>query len=152
MHALSDGETRILRRLGQYQLVEFSLKLYIAGAYAHIKKSLNETIPFDYGYSQVENFPLERLLEVFKRLNRNKELQDRLNGLRTHRNYVAHRALLEMKPAIRELFNLVSGEEKTDIAAAEKEVDECLRLLAGELGLVVPGADNDAASQETPSK
>ena len=144
MHALSVGEARILRLLGQYQLVEFSLKLYIAGAYAHIKKSLDGIIPFDYGYSEVENFPLERLLQVFKRLNRNKDLQDKLNRLKVHRNYVAHRALLEMNPAVRELFNLFAGEEQIDVTAAEAEVNECLLLLAGELGLVVPGASTDA--------
>ena len=65
-----------LRILGSFQLLEFALKAYIGRAYSVIKKSVGERVHFGYSAKDVEEFPLERLLNVFSKLNTNKELEN----------------------------------------------------------------------------
>ena len=83
-----------LHILGYFQLLEFGLKAYIGHAYSTIKKSVGTKVHFDYTAKDVEEFPLERLLSIFSKLNANKELIKRLNKLRAERNHVAHNSLI----------------------------------------------------------
>ena len=55
---------------------------------------VEDHIHFDFSITDVENYPLERLLNIFGKLNGNEELKKRLNKLRSERNYIAHEALL----------------------------------------------------------
>jgi hypothetical protein len=129
----SEHEMLALRALAGFQLLEFSLKLYISAAYQVIRSSLNGALPFDYNYKQIENFPLERLLGVFSRLNSNTSLQSRLSKLPHKRNEVAHKALLYNHDVFRDILGIDIESHAVDLAKMEKEVDECLGLLAGEL-------------------
>lgn len=61
-----------LHILGGFQLLEFALKAYIGRVYSVIKKSVGEELHFDYSAQDVEELPLERLLNI--KLNANGEL------------------------------------------------------------------------------
>lgn len=76
----------------QYQLIEEGLKSYISMAHDVIRAKLPSELHFDYRDSEYESMPLERLLNVFGKLSRNKVLIKQLNALREPRNYVAHKA------------------------------------------------------------
>ena len=119
-----------LRILGSFQLLEFALKAYIARAYSVIKKSVGERVHFGYSAKDVEEFPLERLLNVFSKLNTNKELLSRLNKLRVERNHIAHRSLIvTMGP----MYDPGAIEDKyMEYFWLEDELTECLQLVIEE--------------------
>ena len=85
---------RTIGLLTSFQLLELTLKLYIGTSYDYIHALVQDRIHFDFSVEDVENFPLERLLNVFGKLNGNEELKKRLNKLRQERNYIAHEALI----------------------------------------------------------
>jgi hypothetical protein len=122
-------ELATIRLLGGFQLVEEALKIYITLAYELIQDCLSDKIPFNYTASDVENFPLERLLNTFGKLNRNKELLARLNKLRDIRNHVAHQSLV----AVIGSSESVVGDKISNFLELNNEVLECLRLLIVEM-------------------
>ena len=87
-------KARTVDLLTNFQLLELSLKLYIGTSYDYIHMLVEEHIHFDFSITDVENYPLERLLNIFGKLNGNEELKKRLNRLRRERNYIALEALL----------------------------------------------------------
>lgn len=129
-----------LRILGSFQLLEFALKAYIGRAYSAIKKSVGENVHFDYTAKDVEEFPLERLLNIFSKLNENKVLVSRLNKLRVERNHIAHRSLiLTMGP----MYDPGAVEDKyLEYFWLEDELTECLRLVIDEAHLLKKRSQN----------
>lgn len=125
-------ELATIRLLGGFQLVEEALKIYITLAYELIQDCLNDKIPFNYTASDVENFPLERLLNTFGKLNRNRELLARLNKLRDIRNHVAHQSLV----AVIGSSESVVGDKISNFLELNNEVLECLRLLIVEMRML----------------
>ena len=119
-----------LRILGGFQLLEFALKAYIGQVYITIKKSVGDKVHFGYTAKDVEEFPLERLLNVFSKLNANKELISRLNKLRLERNHIAHRSLIiTMGP----MYDAGAIEDKClEYFWLEDELTECLKLVIEE--------------------
>lgn len=116
--------------LAGFQLVEISLMVYAAAAYEVIKKSLDGRLSFDYGYKDVENMSLERLIGTFARLNGNKKLIGKLRHLVRERNWFAHRGLVAgygigPSPPVSELMPRIEKQRM--------EIKECLNLLAEEM-------------------
>jgi hypothetical protein len=132
-----EKKLQVTRLLGMYQMVEFSLKIYIASAYTLIRNKLDGAIPFEYRYKDIENAPLGRLNGIFAKLNPNADLQKRLGKLIKHRDYIAHRALVEQHDVIRDVLDIGLEEEPIDLSAAESEVDSCLILLSKELEIIL---------------
>lgn len=132
-----------LRILGLFQLLEFCLKSYIGRAYKLISRRMNGKIRFNYSASDVETFPLERLLTIFSKLNANTRLQHRLNKLPDSRNHIAHKSLLvamgtnydveKFKDADESFFNL------------EDEVGECVNLVIEETKILKALQEQDRA-------
>ncbi len=119
-----------LRILGSFQLLEFALKAYIGRAYSVIKKSAGDTVHFGYSAKDVEELPLERLLNIFSRLNTNKELHSRLNKLRVERNHIAHRSLIVTMGS---MFDPGAIEDRyVEYFWLEDELTECLHLVIEE--------------------
>lgn len=127
-------KTATLRILGSFQLLEFALKVYIGSAYSVIKKSIGNKIHFDYCPKDVEEYPLGRLLNVFSKLNANKELISRLNNLRAERNHIAHRSLIvTMGP----MYDIGAVEDKYhEYFWLEDELTDCLKLIIDEARLL----------------
>ncbi len=119
-----------LRILGNFQLLELTLKLYIGRAYEFIQLALNDRMHFGYSIADVESFPLERLLNVFSKLNTNEELQKRLNKLRAQRNHVAHESLLIVAGTNYDVE--VVQERHGEFFHLEDELMECLKLVVEE--------------------
>lgn len=126
-----------LRVLSGFQTLEFSLKIYVAAAYKLIRHKLQGTIPFKYSYKYIKNHPLERLLTIFQQLNDNVELQGRLNKLREGRNHIAHQALLVSHEEFRDILEEDLNENHNNAASLEKELDDCLKLMALELQKII---------------
>ena len=133
-------EPRLLKLLGQFQLLEFSLKLYIYFSHEIIRERVDGLIPFNYTFEQIDTHPLEKLLANFKRLSDNSALQSRLNKLPKKRNEIAHKALLYHHPSLSSLlagiYNLDYLDHLADVGETEKEVESCMDLLAKDLALV----------------
>lgn len=127
-------KTKTLRILGRFQLLEFALKAYIGRAYSVIKKSVGERVYFNYSAKDVEEFPLERLLNVFSKLNGNEGLICRLDKLRVERNHIAHRSLIvTMGP----MYDPSAIEDKyLEYFWLEDELTECLKLVIDEASLL----------------
>ncbi|MDF0377016.1 hypothetical protein GOC95_02210 [Methylophilus sp. YYY-1] len=129
-HARSIYKDRVLRILANFQLLELALKIYIGKSYEFINYLVEGRVHYDFSITDVENYPLERLLSVFGKLNGNQELQKRLNKLKSERNYVAHQALLV---TIGNNLNTDTLHEKArDFFYLEDELMECLKLLTDE--------------------
>ncbi|WP_339777300.1 hypothetical protein [uncultured Methylophaga sp.] len=121
---------RAVGLLTNFQLLELSLKLYIGTAYDYIHMLVEEHVHFDFSVSDVESYPLERLLNVFGKLNGNETLKKRLNRLRNERNYIAHEALLVTIGSNPNMDTLHQKAE--DFFYLEDELTECLNLVTEE--------------------
>ncbi|RZG06785.1 hypothetical protein EXT48_07465 [Pseudoalteromonas sp. CO348] len=121
---------RTVALLTNFQLLELTLKMYIGTSYDYIRMLVSDHIQFDYSVEDVESFPLEHLLNVFAKLNDNKELQKRLNKLRKERNYIAHEALIVTIGSNPNMDTLHKKAE--DFFYLEDELMECLKLLTDE--------------------
>ncbi len=121
---------RTVSLLTSFQLLELSLKLYIGTSYDYIHMLVEDHIHFDFSISDVENYPLERLLTLFSKLNGNEELKKRLNKLRKERNYIAHEALLVTVGSNPNMDTLHKKAE--DFFYLEDELSECLKLVTEE--------------------
>ncbi|WP_394423482.1 hypothetical protein [Vreelandella stevensii] len=138
-------ERQVLQTLSEFQTIEFSLKLYISAVYKIIKSKLDGRISFDYGYKDVENHPLEKLLALFKKHNSNVHLQKRLGKLVSGRNVVAHKALIFSHPEVRDILGGELSEHHESVSSMAGELNECLKLLAVELELVMNLVPNENA-------
>ena len=116
--------------LTNFQLLELSLKLYIGTSYDYIHILVEDHVRFDFSISDVENYPLERLLTLFSKLNDNEELKKRLNKLRKERNYIAHEALLVTVGSNPNMDKL--QKKSQDFFYLEDELSECLKLVSEE--------------------
>ena len=140
---------RAVRVLGTFQMLELSIKIYISAAYHVIRLRLDGEIPFNYDFWHVENFPLEKLLSVFSKLNSNKSLHARLNKLREQRNDVAHRALLYQDNFVRDLLGIDIRARSSSLSSTEKELNSCLELVSEELDLILKKYTSARARRRT---
>jgi hypothetical protein len=126
-----------LRILGNFQLLELTLKLYIGRAYEFIDLALNGRMHFDYSVADVESMPLERLLNIFGKLNGNRELLRRLNKLRAQRNHVAHESLLLI---IGSNYDIGAVQDRhREFFYLEDELAGCLKLVIEEMKILQRG-------------
>ena len=121
---------RVVGILTSFQLLELALKIYIGKSYDLIDHLVKDKVHFDFSIKDIESYPLERLLNLFGKLNGNEKLKKRLNKLRSERNYVAHEALLV---TIGSNPNMETLHKKAkDFFYLEDELSECLQLVAAE--------------------
>jgi hypothetical protein len=121
---------RVVGILTSFQLLELALKMYIGRSYELIGDLVKDKIHFDFSISDIESYPLERLLNLFAKLNANEELKKRLNKLRSERNYVAHEALIV---SIGNNPNMDTLHKKAEeYFYLEDELAECLQLVVAE--------------------
>ena len=84
---------RVADCLGQCQLIELELKLYISQALELIAKFIAGRVPFKMTGTDYKDASLERLIDVFKKLSNNPALQTKLTKFKDERNFVAHKAI-----------------------------------------------------------
>lgn len=132
-----------LRILANFQLLELALKIYVGRTYELIRARVGNRVHFDYSISDVENFPLERLLSVFGKLNGNAGLLKRLNKLRVDRNHVAHESLL-VTMGTKHDKEVVQAKHR-EFFYLEDELSECLKLVLEETETLNRGFSKDEA-------
>lgn len=76
--------------LSTCQLVEHSLKLYLATAHNLIKRKILGQMPYHFSGDDYDELPMRALLRAFNKLNDNSDLQKQLEVFRKERNWVAH--------------------------------------------------------------
>jgi hypothetical protein len=130
-------EEGLLEVLSSFQILELTLKVYIAASYKIIEYKLGGVIPFKYGYSDIENYPLERAIKLFTRLSNNKRLVRALNKLTPIRNEIAHRLVSYRNAEIRELLDIDLESKHISLVSTANALDEVFSLLAVELNRVV---------------
>jgi hypothetical protein len=133
-------------------MLELSLKFYIAAAYKHIRDVLDGQLPFKYGYKDIENFPLERLLGIFAKLSDEQVLLGRLNKLVPKRNLVAHRALVYRHEVITDLLEINTSALLEDLKAVEAELEECQSMLGKIVARMLKLDDDGNSSSSNPSR
>lgn len=133
-------EPRHLRLLGQFQLLEFSLKLYIVYCHEVIRAKLGGVLPFKHSFEQVDGFPLEKLLANYKLLSDNTDLQIRIGKLVKRRNKLAHKNLmlqdLGHTSLVFGIYRVNSCEMLKELSETEREVAVCMEQLAPEIARV----------------
>lgn len=99
-----------------FQFIELALKLYMAETYAIISSRVEGVVPFKYGWKDVENEPLGRLLDQFSKISSDHQLIQELRPLQKERNKLAHQAYV------------LTLEEQSDGDRLEKECARLTRL------------------------
>lgn len=116
-----------MRLLGSFQLLELALKVYVGLSYKIIKTRVEGVIHFDYAENDLDDLPLGRLLNLFRKLNSNAELIARLQKLQAERNHIAHRSLLITMVS---LYDRGAVEDKyIEYSILEDELTECLQAV-----------------------
>lgn len=115
--------------LAGFQLLEASLKDYIAEYYHAIKTMVGTKLPFKYDRADIENSPLGRLCTLFSKLNENEPLIKKIQSIQSHRDKLAHRALaltFDRNISDEEYLKMTHTFEETinDIEIVLKEVRE----------------------------
>ena len=126
---------KILHLLGLFQALEALIKVYIGLCYAVINIKVRDSIAFNYTYKDIDNHPLEKLLTIFKKLNSNNMLCDKLNALRNSRNQLAHKSILLASPSLsQELKETFLGgmDSQIDYEQLQIEVNACIKILIEE--------------------
>jgi len=82
--------------LAGFQLIEASLKDYIADYHDKVRDSLPSGMTYLYSGTDVQDLALGRLVSVFAKLNNNKALIKKLQNLQKERDNLAHRALVKL--------------------------------------------------------
>lgn len=125
-----------LKAISSFQMLEFSLKIYLATTFNIISSKVGDVVPFKYGYKDIENHSLEKLLNLFQKHNENTDLQRRLNKLRMHRNELAHKSLLVAHEELRDILGKELDESHISLQEVREELESCLKLMAEELDRV----------------
>ena len=75
------------------QLVEQELKIYITQALELAKECIGQKIPFKMSGEDYEDSPLERLIEIFKKLSDDETLVKELDKFRNERNFLSRKGI-----------------------------------------------------------
>ena len=94
MTPLGHYRESVTNALAGYQLLESLIKLYTGTYNDAVRAIANDELFFDFHRKDIEDAPLGRLINGLARTCRNKKLVQDLRDLKSHRDQVAHQALL----------------------------------------------------------
>ena len=116
---MTDYRSLAIEALVTCQTIEFSLKVYIGQHYKITQILLRAySLPHRFDARDVESSSLERLVNVFCKVNNNDAFQSSLRRFVASRNHIAHQALLHDSPA--------SGMLQTDMEIEKDKVSGIL--------------------------
>jgi hypothetical protein len=130
--SMNEQDQTAFKVLAGFQALELTLKLYLGCAYGIIRRKVGDSLPFKHRYEDIQNFPLERLLHIFQKLNEHAELHKRLNKLKEHRNNFAHQSLLSRHSEIAEFLPAQAHSSYQEMHAVLEELNECSGILVAE--------------------
>ena len=126
-----DFYLKVAHALSGCQLIEQELKLYITEALDLAKKCIGNKMPFKMNGSDYEDSSLERLIEIFKKLNDNDSLIKELNNFRIERNFLSHKGITHCLDYEGELFYSTVSEFQKRLNAIQHEAQR-LRIMLRE--------------------
>ncbi len=74
MSLLAEYWSKLQSALLSFQFMEESIRMYLTSAYRIVSKKLDNQIPFEFTYKDVQNDSLGKLLIRFDKFNSNKPL------------------------------------------------------------------------------
>lgn len=116
-----DFYLKVAHALSGCQLVEQELKLYITEALQLVAKCINGRLPFKMKGDDYEDSSLERLIQVFKKLNDNEELAKELNKFKEERNFLSHRGITHCLDYEGDLFYTTADKMQERLLAIQEE-------------------------------
>ncbi len=131
MSLLAEYWTKLQNALLNFQFMEESIRMYLASAYRIVSKKLDNQIPFEFTYKDVQNDSLGKLLIKFDKFNSNKPLIGKIRQLIKERNYCAHRAYL--MTAEEQNDDKFLSDEIVKLKTIVSSSKECLNSLMEEL-------------------
>ena len=117
----TDFYLKVAHALSGCQLVEQQLKLYLTEALELAKKCIGEKIPFKMRGEDYADSSLERLIEIFRKLNDNEALADDLNKFKNERNFISHKGITHCLDYEGELFQSTALEFQDRLTAIQSE-------------------------------
>lgn len=85
-----------IHALAGFQIIEEHLKMYIGYYYETVRALLKGQLSFQYTREEINEAPLERLTNLFAKINANNDLVKRIRSLLKHRNEIAHGAFVHL--------------------------------------------------------
>lgn len=117
----NDFYLKVAHALSGCQLVEQQLKLYITDALELAKKCIGERMPFKITGEDYADSSLERLIEIFRKLNDNEPLVADLKQFKKERNFLSHKGITHCLDYEGELFYSTALEFQDRLAAIDVE-------------------------------
>ncbi|MFT3789735.1 MAG: hypothetical protein QM741_01390 [Rudaea sp.] len=124
-----NGQTFLLevaKALSGCQAIELELKAYISHAFRNIRNTVAQKYAFKFKGEDCENYSLERLIKVFRKLSDNPGLIARLNRFKDKRNFLAHKAIAQCMDDEGVLGEQQMAEACADISAVQEDAETLL--------------------------
>ena len=132
MDSGEDFYLQVAYALSGCQLVEQRLKLYISEALELARKCIGKRMTFKLSGDDYEDAPLERLIEVFRKLTDNTTLVAELRQFKAERNYLSHKGIAHCLDPDGELQESAAEEFKTRLRAIQVEAQRLERAIHDE--------------------
>ena len=118
---INDFYHRVAIALSGCQLVEQELKLYLSEAFELVQKCIAGRLPFSMTGQDYADASLERLIDIFKKLNNNTNLAKELVIFKSERNFLSHKGISHCLDPDGELDFSYASEFEVRLAAIEPE-------------------------------
>ena len=138
----------LVRALGFLQMIEESLRLYVGTAEELVEAAVPYGVRFRVDKNAIENASLEKLTNMFFKVNRNDELIARLRQLPKHRNYIAHAAFMRAMQATTDKGIDVEFAKK-HAAEVGDEAEKILGVIAQEMKSLLANFPNSKSAALT---
>jgi hypothetical protein len=129
-----DFYLQVAYALSGCQLVEQELKLYISEALEFVGKCVGRRLPFKMTGQDYEDTSLDRLIEVFRKLNDNDQLASELRKFKAERNFLSHKGISHCLDPMGELGNMEAAEFLPRLRAVQAEAERLRRAIHEEGG------------------
>ena len=122
----------IAKLIGKFQALETGLKIVLI-KHEITEDKKNDRLKDAYSLCKVDELSFGILLKRYKKFSGNKELYDRLVGLKDYRNFLAHKSLLAISSMPNEMKEFVGiFPEPINYSSLNQELDDCIMQFSKE--------------------
>lgn len=118
----------------RFQYLEEVLKMYLSACFRIVGLSVKQRLVFEYTYEDVKSQSLGRLINLFRKYNRNEQVLKLLRDLPDERNHVAHQAYLLTQQEMRDPKALAKEWDK--VTRISNKAEKAVKAMAHELRTV----------------
>ena len=120
---------KVGQALSGCQLIEQHLKLYISEALMLVEKCIDKRLPFHMRGEDYEDASLERLIQIFRKLNDNNQLITDLNKFKDDRNFLTHKGISHYLDWEEEIFLHAVRDYEIRLKTIENEAKRLLEAI-----------------------